>query len=382
MGKGSLPVTPKGARNGSASESLFRRTLDKLPAAAYLCNASGMLIYFNERAVAIWGRTPKLDDPSELYCGSYKLYTALGAPLAHDRCWMALALQYQTDYNGCEIMIERPDGSRVTALAHAAPLYDQYDAMRGAVNVLIDISEHKRIEAALTEADRTKNLFLATLSHELRNPLATTQSAAELLRLRSELSGESDKLLSIVDRQLRILSRLIDDLLDSSRITYNKLRLSKHTVELSEILEAAAETSKPLIEARRHTFQVMMPQRPVSFLADSVRLAQSIANLLNNAAKYTPDRGSILLAGEREDEYAVIRVRDNGIGISKNLLPKIFDLFAQGDTAETYAQGGLGIGLALARRLVEMHDGTIEAHTNRRGKGSEFVIRIPLQSAS
>ena len=158
-------------------ELQFRRLLEKLPAGAYTCDTEGLITYFNQHAVELWGRAPKLNDPVDRFCGSFKLFSTDGSPMAHDECWMAMALQMDTEYNAHEIVIERPDGQRLTALAHANPIHDESGKLLGAVNVLVDISDRKRAEDALKEADRSKNEFLATLAHELRNPLAPIRNA-------------------------------------------------------------------------------------------------------------------------------------------------------------------------------------------------------------
>src|ERR1019366_9623443 len=167
------------------SETEFRRLLDKLPAGAYTCDSQGLITYFNPHAVQIWGRAPKLNDPVDRFCGSFRLFAADGAPINHDRCWMALALQMNNEFNGHEIIVERPDGRRLTVLAHANPLRDDAGRLFGAVNVLVDISDRKQAEEVLKTADRAKNEFLATLAHELRNPLAPIRNAVHVLHLKA-----------------------------------------------------------------------------------------------------------------------------------------------------------------------------------------------------
>ncbi|HVF59787.1 MAG TPA: ATP-binding protein [Thermoanaerobaculia bacterium] len=355
----------------------FRRLLEKLPAGAYTCDPHGLITFYNQRAVEIWGREPRLNHPEYRYCGSFKLYSAEGNPLCHDECWMAQALRNNEEYNGHEIVVEQPDGRRLTALAHANPIRDESGAVAGAVNVLVDISDRKRAEEALRQADRSKDEFLATLAHELRNPLAPIRNAVEILNRQKGTTTESRWALEVIDRQMEQMTRLVDDLLDVSRITRNKLELRLERIELAGLVRAAVETSRPLLGAGGHRLTVAVPPRPVFVDADPTRLAQALSNLVNNAAKYTPRGGHITVALERRGDEAAIVVRDTGIGIPEEMLPSIFEMFTQVDRSLERAQGGLGIGLTLANRLVEMHGGAIEAHSDGPGRGSEFTIRLP-----
>ena len=361
-------------------ELYFRSLLEKLPAGAYTCNPDGLITYFNQHAVQLWGRSPKLNDPADRFCGSYKLYATDGTPIAHDQCWMALALKNRLEYNGHEILIERPDGQMRTSLAYANPIYDEADNLIGSVNVLVDISERKQAEEALKQADRSKNEFLATLAHELRNPLAPIRAAVRILQLKAEPAPEAQLALEVIDRQTRQMTRLIDDLLDIARITCNKLLLRKERVKLSELLTAAVETSQPLIEQRGHSLILNTPPEPVYLDGDFIRLAQVVANLLNNAAKYTKPGGQILVTSALEKDCVLIRITDTGMGISPESLPQIFEMFTQANLPATGARGGLGIGLTLVKRLVEMHGGTISAYSAGEGQGSEFVVRLPVVS--
>jgi signal transduction histidine kinase/ActR/RegA family two-component response regulator len=362
------------------SEAHFRRLLEKLPAGAYTCDAEGLITYFNQHAVLIWGRAPGLNDPEDRYCGSFRLYATDGSPIAHDQCWMALALQHQTAFNRREIVIERPDGSRLTVLAHANPILDDAGELIGAVNVLVDITDRKRAEEALRQADQTKNEFLATLAHELRNPLTPIHNAVRLLRAKGAGVPDVQWPLEVIERQVAQLTRLVDDLLDIARITSNKLELRPEQVNAADVIRSAVETCGPLIEAREHHLTVVTPAEPVRLHADPTRLAQAIANLLHNAAKYTDRGGRIRVETIGLGTEAIITVRDNGIGIRPALLPQIFQMFTQADRPADRVQGGLGVGLTLTRRLIEMHDGTIEAHSDGPGTGSLFTVRLPTAS--
>ncbi|MBN9517096.1 response regulator [bacterium] len=238
--------------------------------------------------------------------------------------------------------------------------------------------DNARLYKEVQTADRQKNDFLSMLAHELRNPLAPIRNASEVLRM---AGGDEPRVVwarEIISRQLGHLVRLVDDLLDVSRITQGKIRLRPERVDLAAVAAEAVEASRPLIDARRHRLDVDLPGEPVEVVGDPTRLAQVLANLLNNAAKYTDEGGHVRLAVAAEGGAAVARVRDTGIGISAEELPRVFDLFAQLDTALDRSQGGLGIGLTLVRRLVELHGGRVEVASEGPGRGSEFTVRVPL----
>jgi PAS domain S-box-containing protein len=660
-----------------SDESHFRSLLERLPVGAYTCDAQGLITYFNQAAVRLWGREPKLNDPEDRFCGSFRLFAPDGMPIRHDRCWMALAMLQDREFSGEEIVIERPDGVRVTALAHANPIHDLFGKVVGGVNVLVDISDRKsgeearavlasivgssddaiisksldgivtswnagaerifgytaeeaigrsitmiippdrldeereilaslrrgervdhyetqrvakdgrileisltsspihdsagnlvgaskvarniterkesqaaleglnarlasqledirrlqemsvrlfttrdlepilhevvrtalavegtdigmlslwdseknalcigasiglseefleawkciprgvaacgecfqsrrhtivedtetdpifvpfrdlarrsgiravhstplitrdgsiigvlstqfrtvhrpsprelhlvdlcarqavdfienaRLYSQLAAADRSKNEFLAVLAHELRNPLAPIRNATEILQLAQPPTPESQTALEIIERQMGQMTRLIDDLLDIARITGNKLELRRQPVEIAQILRVAVETSRPLIDARGQELVVNGPVDGGIVDGDLTRLAQVVSNLLNNASKFTPSGGRIQISASRQGSDAVFTVRDSGIGIARTALPRIFDMFAQGDHGTERAQG-LGIGLTLVKRLTEMHGGSVRAHSDGIGTGSEFEVRIPM----
>jgi PAS domain S-box-containing protein len=241
-----------------------------------------------------------------------------------------------------------------------------------------DISERKRIEAELRNADRRKDEFLATLAHELRNPLAPMRNALRIVQRKSPDVPEVHWAREVIDRQVQAMSRLIDDLMDVSRINQGKVQLKREHVELAKVIQGAVETSRPLIEEMGHELAVSLPPGLVMVDADLTRLAQVLMNLLNNAAKYTERGGRIDLCVELADRDLVISVKDTGIGIPADKLGSIFEMFSQVDGALSRSQGGLGIGLSLAKRLVEMHGGLIEARSAGIGLGSEFVVRLPI----
>ncbi len=235
--------------------------------------------------------------------------------------------------------------------------------------------------AGLREADRQKNEFLAMLGHELRNPLMPLRNALELLAINNSDGREFNRLREMMNRQLGNLTRIIDELLDIARVVHGKLQLEKSWIPVSDVLARAVELADEQLRARAHKLYVRNPPEMLMIEGDAGRLAQAVANLLSNAAKYTDPAGRIELSGEQEDKEALIRVRDNGAGIAAEFLPAVFDLFSQAESSLDRSQGGLGIGLALVKRLVEMHGGRVSAHSAGLGRGSEFLIRLPARYA-
>jgi signal transduction histidine kinase/CheY-like chemotaxis protein len=249
------------------------------------------------------------------------------------------------------------------------------------LGINIDVTERKRMEDALREADRKKDEFLAILAHELRNPLAPLRTGLEILKRAGGNLALAENVCDMMDRALTQSVRLVDDLLDISRISRGKLVLKKERVELAAVVRAAVETSRPFVDEKEHELTVTLPSAPVLLDGDPVRLSQVIANLLNNAAKYSDNGGRIQLLAKVESDEALVSVKDSGVGIATEDLPRVFEMFAQLDTASERSQGGLGIGLSLVKALVEMHGGTIEARSAGIGRGSEFVVRLPVASS-
>jgi signal transduction histidine kinase len=241
------------------------------------------------------------------------------------------------------------------------------------------LSQEREARADAEVANRSKDEFLAMLGHELRNPLAPIVTALQLMRLRGDETLVRER--AVIERQVNHLIRLVDDLLDVSRITRGKIELRRERIELSEIVAKAIEMASPLIEQRQHQLTVDVPRQGFAVDGDAVRLAQVVANLLNNAAKYTEPHGSIAVFAERDGGEVVLRIRDSGIGLSAEMLPRIFDLFVQERQAIDRAQGGLGLGLAIVRVLVELHGGTVEARSEGHGKGAELTVRLPAAEA-
>ena len=648
------------------AHSSLQDLLGKLPTAAYMCDADGLITYFNRPAVQLWGREPRLRHSADRFCGSFRLFAVDGSPLRHDQCWMALTLRTGKEFNRQEIIIERADGSRINALAHANPIRDELENLVGAVNILVDVTDRRRAEDALTllssivessedaiigktldgrirswnsgaerlfeftadeaigssieiilppdrldeekmilsrlsrgeriehyetvrmaksgrridisltispirdqtgrimgaskiarditarkqgDADlqqlhemsvllastldlpiilggtlRTaaeiegtrqgllflwdrekaqlrlgaslgfesdfpqwvesaplelssaglafqrqeriiwedierydlnsaycdaarragfravhstplitrkgeaigvmsthfqapysptsrvtslldlcvrqavdfienarlhdeqkrsnchKDEFLATLSHELRNPLAPLSNALSVMRLSGDPDPSIHEMRRIMENQVSQMERLVEDLLQVSRIDRGKLELRLELVELSTIVASAVEASRPMIDVAGHELTVSLPSEALILNADACRLTQVLSNLLNNAAKYTPQGGRIWLTAHSKDGNAVISVRDTGFGIAAEMLPRVFDKFIQVGQTINNSRGGLGIGLSLAKYLVEQHSGHIEAHSDGLGKGCEFIVRIPREA--
>ena len=237
--------------------------------------------------------------------------------------------------------------------------------------------DNARLYRDIQEADRHKNEFLAMLAHELRNPLAPICNAVRVLQLPAGDEPTRAWACAVIERQTKQMVRLVDDLLDVSRITRGKITLQMNNVDVTAPAATAVEASRPLVESRRQELTVSLPREPLRVRADPARLAQVLANLLNNASKYTSEGGRIWLTVAAEQHDAVFKVRDTGVGIPSSMLPRIFDLFTQVDQSLDRSQGGLGIGLTLVRRLVEMHGGRVEVHSEGPDKGSEFVVRVP-----
>jgi PAS domain S-box-containing protein len=241
----------------------------------------------------------------------------------------------------------------------------------------IDVTERQRNIEALREADRRKDEFLATLAHELRNPLAPISSGLHILRTAGNNQQVADTAREIMERQVAQMVRLVDDLLDVARITTGKVELRPEPIDIADAVRDAAETSRPLLDSNGQTLTMDLPAVPVHVNADRTRLAQVFANLLNNSAKFSDPGQPITIAVSREGDHAVVRVRDVGAGIPREALPKIFDMFGQADGSLNRTKGGLGIGLSLVKRIAEMHGGSVEARSEGPGRGSEFVVRIP-----
>jgi len=354
------------------SEARFRALADASPALIWQVDDAGRAVYFNQRYLDVVGLLQEqllghgwhaVLHPDDLHAYLATVQDALRKHAPWQR----------------RVRIRVRDDGWHPFDAHGAPWFGADGHFRGHVGVCIDISATVQTEDALKDADRRKDEFLATLAHELRNPLAPISNAVHLLR-HPEGRRSADRMVEMIERQVRQMVRLVNDLMDVSRITRGKISLNKAPVALAEILASATETSQPAIDNARHTFTVSLPAEPLMLQADKVRLTQVFANLLNNAAKYTDSGGRIWLGAHRDGDTAVVRVRDNGTGIDAAALPHVFEMFAQAHAPSDRHQGGLGIGLTMVRKLVELHGGTVQASSAGSGQGSEFVVRLPLRS--
>ncbi|MGJ0507584.1 MAG: ATP-binding protein [Methylocystis sp.] len=359
------------------SEEFNRTIIDCSPDCVKVLDLEGRLLMINEAG----RRLLEIDDPASLYGRDWRrIWTRsatdeVGDVLAQAKAGRTLHFEERhATFKGAEKwwdVIMTPvcgsDGSVVRILS-----------------VSRDITERKRAEDALREADRRKDEFLATLAHELRNPLAAIANAVSVMKKSRDgdgsVAGQTPKLLSMTENQVGHLVRLVDDLLEVSRITSGKIDLKKRPVDLAVVIRQAIETNRTMIEASRHETILSLPDCPLMVDGDPVRLAQIFANLFSNAVKYTPAEGRIGVSMERSHDICLVRIKDTGAGIPKDMLSRIFELFIQVDRTVGRSQGGLGLGLTLARRLVELHGGDIEARSEGVGRGSEFIVRLPLSA--
>lgn len=282
----------------------------------------------------------------------------------------------------CEFRVCLPDGSIFWLAGKGEVIRDEAGHPVRMLGVNYDITERKQSEEALREADHRKDKFLATLAHELRNPLAPIRNALQVMQLAGNDPAVLEQSRTMMERQLGQMVRLIDDLLDVSRISTGKLALRKERIELANVINNAVDTARPIIEAAEHELSISLPPHPVYLDADAMRLAQVFSNLLNNAAKYTNRGGKIWLDARCDDGELVVSVRDTGIGIPPEALSSVFEMFTQLHPSLGKEQGGLGIGLMLVKQLLGMHGGSIEAFSEGAGKGAEFIVRMPTAAAA
>ena len=275
-------------------------------------------------------------------------------------------------------LLDRPVSARALVSAVLAALR----ARRRQHQIRDQLERQRAAEQALRDADRRKDEFLATLAHELRNPLAPIRTALEVLNRLPGDSPQAPRLREMMGRQISQFVKLIDELLDVSRISTGKVLLQRERVELRRVVEAALEDAQPVLGASRHTLQVRWPDAPVWVMGDHSRLAQVVGNLLTNAVKYTPAGGSVFVKCTQEGSDVVLRVEDTGIGIAPDVLPRIFELFTRATIAVKMEPGGLGIGLAIVKQIVELHGGTVQARSNGDGHGAEFTVRLPAAPLS
>ncbi len=357
------------------SEERFRNMADHSPGMVWLSDPDGSLTFLSEAWYLLTGQTPV----TALGAGWLEAVHADERAVTRDilRAAAAKRIPYRFDFR----VLDRDGGQRWVFLA-ATPRFAADRSFLGYVGSMIDITDRKNMEEELREADQRKDEFLAMLGHELRNPLAPIRSAAAIM---SHMSIDDPKFTwarEVIERQVAHMTRLIDDLLDVARITRRTVQLRQERVDLARLVRDAIEVSRPLIEDRNHELEIALPEEPIWLRADPARLEQVLANLLNNAAKYTEPGGRIRLAAALQAEEVEITVTDSGVGIDAELLPRIFDLFTQDKQSIDRSEGGLGIGLTLVKALVELHGGVVEARSPGRGQGSEFRVRLPIAAAA
>jgi PAS domain S-box-containing protein len=366
------------------SDTHFHRLLEKLPAGAYTCDRQGLITYYNPHAETLWGRAPKLNDPADRFCGSFKLYAVDGTPIAHDRCWMALALEENCGYNAREIVIERPSGERVTALAHANPIHDSMGVLLGAVNVLVDISDRKIFEDGLRDADRAKSEFLATMSHEIRTPLNAIVGYVDLLDVEVAgplTEGQRFQLGRIRGASQHLMS-LITDVLDLSKIEAGQMVLRCEPRRAGDSAESAIAVVHPLAAAKGIALRNRCRANgAIVYHGDEDRVRQMLINLLTNAIKFTDAGGRVELDCSVEEraggQVVHFRVIDTGIGIASDQLECVFEPFVQAESSRTRTRGGSGLGLTITLRLARLMGGDLTVESVL-GAGSVFSLWLPV----
>ena len=343
--------------------------------AIYMLDPEGRIVSWNKGAERIKGYA------AEEILGRHfsAFYSSEDAAAGKPERELAAALEHgSVEQEGWRV---RKDRSLFWANAVVTALYDGENRHIGFAKITRDLTDKRRAEA-LELADRQKNVFLAMLAHELRNPLAPISNGLQLLKLPDLEPDTLRDTTALMERQLTHLVRLVDDLLDVSRIVNGKLTFQREPLDLNDVLRRAVEETQPALDARGHELQWAASDEPVVVEGDAVRLAQVFGNLLVNAAKYTETPNAVRLSLEQDGTSAVVRVRDFGIGIAADMLPRIFHLFVQADDSLARTQGGLGIGLTLVRRIVELHGGAVTASSEGPGRGSEFVVTLPLSRAA
>jgi len=363
-------------RRAEVSEARLAAILSELPVGVGLLDRAGRFVLTNRLMEPF--SVPRMPSTDPVAVRQWKAYDEHGGPLDPGMWPGARALRGESVSPGIEFQYTNAEGEHTWASVAAVPMRDEHGTVDGAVVVIQDIDRIKRAAESLAEADRRKDAFLATLAHELRNPLAPIRNAVEILKRR----GPSDALVrnstNVIDRQVDHLVRLVDDLLDVSRITRNKLELRPEPVAVQSVVEQALEIVRPQIDRLRQRLVVSLPREAVCVLADPIRFAQALTNILSNASRYSLPETTITLSASECDGHAVVAVADEGIGFKREEGPKLFDMFSQGASSHLHSQGGLGIGLWLSRRLMEMQGGTIEAASDGPGKGSRFTLGLPV----
>ena len=358
------------------SEERFRLLIEGVADyAIYMLDPEGVITSWNTGAERIKGYTRA----EVLGKHVSRFYTE--EDIAAGRPWEEIATARRTGRSEGEGWRVKKSGGRFWARTTLSALHDADGHLRGYAKVTQDLSERRHIQD-LEKAAQNVNEFIAMLAHELRNPLAPIRNAVHIMREVAPGDPAQQAMRETIERQSAQLARIVDDMLDIARITRGSLAVEHVRIDLGDVVRHAVETSTPAIESGKHTIEVDLPNEPVTISGDAHRLAQLFSNILNNAARYTPPGGSIALRARAEGGQAVVRVRDTGRGIEAGMLERIFDMFVQGRAPLLRIGGGLGVGLALARRLAELHGGSIEARSEGENRGSEFTVRLPLAAPS
>ncbi len=360
------------ARNVAAaqrSERIYRAIGESLDYGVWTANREGRATYISESFLGLVGCT------HTEWASGWQRFVHPEDAVGLQEEWAACVREGRAFDR--EFRVRGANRKWFSILGRAVPMRDEEGAVCGFAGIHLDIQRLKQVEHELRELDERKNEFLATLAHELRNPLAPLRNGLEVLRIAPDNQPMADRARSMMERQLHQMVRLVDDLLDVSRVSRGKIELRRDNVELAAVLRNAIETSQPLMAERGHDLAARIPAEKIVVYADTTRLSQVFWNLLNNAAKYTEIGGRIEVDVAMREGSVAVTVRDNGIGIPANMLSRVFDTFTQVDRSLEKAQGGLGIGLSIARRLVEMHGGTVEATSEGHGRGSAFTVTLP-----
>lgn len=356
------------------SEARFRTVADSSPAMIWMTDVDGRLEFMNLACQAFLGVRPE-------DAAGFLWQTALHVEDAPRYVSTFMAARAARSPFHARARMCRGDGQWRWIETRATPRFDAFDVAQGYVGCSLDITDIYESQQALQDADRRKDEFLATLAHELRNPLAPLRNGLQIVKLARGNDAAFEQAHGMMERQLHMLVSLVEDLLDVSRISCGQIAIHKQRIDIASVVTSALETSEPLVRLGDHQLSVTLPPQRIYIYADKIRLAQAIGNLLSNAAKYTKSGGHISLTVTLEDDNVYVRIKDSGVGIPPHMLSRVFDMFTQVDTSIERAQGGLGIGLTVVKRLVEMHGGTVQAHSAGRDQGSEFAVRLPVAPA-
>jgi PAS domain S-box-containing protein len=357
-------------------QSVLDALLDQIPEGITIADAPGVTIRrvsrFGERITGR-SRTALENISADEHPQAWALFRPDGAAAAPDELPLTRATQHGELVTDEEWVMKRPDGSEVTILCNAAPIRNAAGHITGGLVAWHDITERKRLEAELRATNQAKDEFLAAIAHELRQPLAASLVASSMLRAHRDSPEQMEHAHAVLDRQLKQMTRLIDDVLDAGHVARGKVTLAKQRLDLREAVRRACESSSGVMESRQHSLSVQVAEAPTFVDADPIRLQQVLVNLLGNAAKYTPHGGTITVQVTCDDTVARVSVRDNGRGIPKEAQARIFELFARADTEAD----GFGIGLAVVSRLVTAHGGSVSVTSEGTGCGSEFTVTLP-----